>query len=57
MNETVKVEVNAVPGIVAITFTTGDDRVELALEPDQARDLSNMIGGGILAASRAGVMA
>lgn len=54
---TVKVEVDADPGIVAITFTTDDDRVELALDPDQARDLCNMIGSGILAASRAEVMA
>jgi hypothetical protein len=55
--ETVEVEVDAVPGFVAITFTTDDDRVELALTPDDARGLCNMIGSGILAASRAEVMA
>jgi len=53
----VEVEVGAVPGFVGITFTTDDDRVELVLTADQARDLCNAVGEGILAASRSGVMA
>jgi len=52
----VTVEVAAVPGFVGIVFTTGDDRVELILTPDEARDLSNAVGEGILAAARTGVM-
>ena len=48
---TVEVEVAAVPGWVGIAFTAGDDRVELLLTADQARDLSNRIGEGIQAAS------
>jgi hypothetical protein len=47
----VTVEVAAVPGFVGIAFSEGDDRVELLLTADQARDLSNQIGAGILAAS------
>jgi hypothetical protein len=47
----VTVEVAAVPGFVGLTFTAGDDRVELALTADEARDLSNAIGEGIQAAS------
>ena len=35
----VTVEVAAVPGFVGITFTADDDRVELVLTADQARDL------------------
>jgi hypothetical protein len=51
------VEVAAVPGFVGLTFTADDDdRVELVLTTDQARDLSNAVGEGILAASRARVM-
>lgn len=53
----VTVEVAAVPGFVGLTFTTNDDRVELVLTSDEARDLSNAVGEGIQAASRAGVMA
>lgn len=52
----VTVEVAAVPGFVGITFAAGDGRVELVLTADQARDLCNQVGAGILAASRAGVM-
>jgi hypothetical protein len=52
----VTVEVAAVPGFVGITFTADDDRVELVLTADQARDLCNAVGEGILSASRTGVM-
>src|SRR5260370_1453190 len=54
----VTVEIGAVPGFVGITFTAGDDRVELVLTPDEARDLSNAVGEGIQAASasRTGAM-
>jgi hypothetical protein len=54
----VTLEVSAVPGFVGLTFTAGDDRVELVLTPDEARDLSNAVGEGIQAASasRAGAL-
>lgn len=51
----VTVEVAAIPGFVGLTFTAGDDRVELVLTADEARDLSNAVGEGIQAsASRTG---
>ena len=53
----VTVEIASAAGFVGITFTADDDRVELVLTPDEARDLSNAIGEGIQAASRTGVMA
>ena len=55
---TVEVAVAAEPGVVALTFTTDDNQVRLVLTPDQARDLSNMVGEGIEAASasRAGAL-
>jgi hypothetical protein len=54
----VTVEVAAVPGLVGITFTAGDDRVELVLTADECRELCNSLGEGIQAASasRAGAM-
>lgn len=52
----VTVEVSAVPGFVGTTFTAGDDCIELVLTPDEARDLCNAVGEGILATARAGVM-
>jgi hypothetical protein len=55
----VTVEIGAVPGFVGIAFTADDDdRVELVLTPDEARDLCNAVGEGIQAASasRTGAM-
>jgi hypothetical protein len=51
------VEVGAEDGRVVLSVCPQDGApVELDLEPDDARELCNMIGGAILAASRTGVM-
>ena len=52
------VEIGAAAGFVGLLITDDGDRVEIAMSPDEARELCNGLGEAIVcaSASRTGVM-